>query len=76
MSANSTCSWDGGEEYSDLKASLHARIEAGKKITAYYDTADFDPNYQRGLEYMVIFSPNQIAGTHREDFICRFGFVE
>jgi len=49
-----SCGYDGGEGYSDLKASLHAKVEAGKTITAYYDNADFDPApHYKKLEYAV-----------------------
>lgn len=60
-SPNTTCGYDGGVAYSEFKATLHAPVEAGKTITAYYDTADFDPNYQRGLEYEVCF-PSHLCG--------------
>jgi len=54
-SINTSCSWDGGTAFSNLKASLHAPIEAGQTITAYYDTLDFDPDWKRSSEYVVGF---------------------
>lgn len=54
-SANTTCNYDGGAEYADnaLNASLHATIEAGQTITAWWDAVDFDPTWARSAEYVV-----------------------
>ena len=57
LSTNVSCSWDGGSEYEALNASLHAPIEAGKIITAYYDTNDFDPKYEKTNQYSVSLHP-------------------